>query len=316
MLQMLFDAIGRLLKPVLTKSAFLLKHPEWLGVIGSILYILVSILGVLYNYLLLSYFKIAVLDYYAVSDFLLVGLQNFSVYLFTLAFSPVTFFLICFIILLPISLIYLVFKFTVNLFRVHKIETDYVFDQIATILTVIIAICSPLSLLWAFTHDEARLIREGRGDRVIIKSDTHESIKKTGIELKGNLVLIGNAGNYAFIFNKELLFKMDVKFLGDLNKKILSADVRQEFERNGILLEKDATIAIYDTDKSNMHWLILSGSERYILQKEANDLKIYDRDKTDGHTYILPKDSIALIKIESGYGRQLSLFKAFLGIFH
>ena len=62
------------------------------------------------------------------------------------------------------------------------------------------------------------------------------------------------------------LFGIELGFQNDLDSKIISENLRQELENNGILLSEDANILIEETGSK---WVIVDKGRRYLIKKEA-----------------------------------------------
>jgi len=71
-----------------------------------------------------------------------------------------------------------------------------------------------------------------------------------------------------------LLFSIALGFENDLGNRIIPEDLRQEFEKNGIILPPDATVIV---EESGSRWLITDGERIQIctVRKEGDQLKIY-----------------------------------------
>jgi hypothetical protein len=64
----------------------------------------------------------------------------------------------------------------------------------------------------------------------------------------------------------KFLFSIDLNFQTDLDNKIISDELQHQFENQGILLYKGATISI---EKKDVEWLITGNDrKRYIIRKE------------------------------------------------
>ena len=70
----------------------------------------------------------------------------------------------------------------------------------------------------------------------------------------------------------KLLFSVKVEAQCDLNNGIISADLRQGFEDNEILLSNDAFVSVKETDAK---WLITDGNKVYTVKKQEDELNIY-----------------------------------------
>lgn len=73
-------------------------------------------------------------------------------------------------------------------------------------------------------------------------------------------------------WNKEpVLFAISLEtHEGDLNSRIISAGLHQEFENNAISLSDDAVVS----KENYIRWLIKDGDETYIIKKQAEKLSV------------------------------------------
>ncbi|MBC8459219.1 MAG: T9SS type A sorting domain-containing protein [Deltaproteobacteria bacterium] len=71
----------------------------------------------------------------------------------------------------------------------------------------------------------------------------------------------------------KFLFSVDLKFQSDLDNDIVSEDLRQEFENNGISLSDNITVSI---EEKGSRWLIIDKNKVYPVRKEESKLNIYD----------------------------------------
>ncbi len=71
----------------------------------------------------------------------------------------------------------------------------------------------------------------------------------------------------------EMLFRIGLGFVADLNREIIFEELHQVFEKNGILLPEDATVSMV---LRNGQWFIADGAGRtYIITREDDELEIY-----------------------------------------
>lgn len=71
----------------------------------------------------------------------------------------------------------------------------------------------------------------------------------------------------------EMLFRIGLGFVADLNRELISEELQQVFEKNGISLPEDATASMV---LRNGQWFIADGAgQTYILAREDDELEIY-----------------------------------------
>jgi RNA polymerase sigma-54 factor len=102
----------------------------------------------------------------------------------------------------------------------------------------------------------------------IISEDDHA----IGEEIIGNIDENGYLTATIEEIAEKLLFSVKVEAQCDLNNGIISADLRQGFEDNEILLSNDAFVSVKETDAK---WLITDGDKVYTVKKQEDELNIY-----------------------------------------
>jgi len=74
-------------------------------------------------------------------------------------------------------------------------------------------------------------------------------------------------------FEKRFLFSVESELQDDLDKRIISEELRQEFENNKAQLSKHATISV---EEEGRRWLVTDELKRYPVLKKGGELHIYE----------------------------------------
>ena len=72
---------------------------------------------------------------------------------------------------------------------------------------------------------------------------------------------------------KRFLWSSELEFQADLDKSIISDELRKEFENNEAALSKQATISVEQPDSG---WLVTDDCRKYPIRKEEDKLNIYE----------------------------------------
>ena len=83
-------------------------------------------------------------------------------------------------------------------------------------------------------------------------------------------------GDFASVtWNQRLRFKVDSQFIGDLDREVISEELRQEFGKHEFPLSEDVTMSAREKQRS--WWGIVDGDRKrtYTLKHEAGVLNVY-----------------------------------------
>ncbi len=72
---------------------------------------------------------------------------------------------------------------------------------------------------------------------------------------------------------KRFLWSSELEFQADLQKGIISDELRKEFEKNNAALSEQATISVEQPDSG---WLVTDDGKRYPIRKEKDKINIYE----------------------------------------
>lgn len=133
-----------------------------------------------------------------------------------------------------------------------------------------------------------RNLQERTIDRRIRKvhlynGQTH-TINNIEVNIKGtNSKVTPSSLKHSQIIEGTYLFSIDTKFEEELNKGIISEELKEEFKKNGFSLPDNATVK-----KEEKKWEI-TDEKKFIIRKEEGKLNIYEGTKTtEMYTYYIP----------------------------
>ena len=69
-------------------------------------------------------------------------------------------------------------------------------------------------------------------------------------------------------------FVIDSEFQADLDNNVLSEELRQSLEQNGVLFSSENTFSIERTERKDIMWRITDGKKEVIVAKEGDELEI------------------------------------------
>ena len=151
------------------------------------------------------------------------------------------------------------------------------------------------------------LVFQNELDSGIISNNLRESFKSKKIKLSekatisveeaGSRWLITDSGRFhrekkysvrreedkLGIYTDGLLFSAGLPFLSDLDSKIFSDGLRRIFEENGITLSQNTSVSIR---KGGERWLVVDGSERYLVKTEEGKLNVYNQGRLAGLVFV------------------------------
>ncbi|MDH4240046.1 MAG: sodium-dependent transporter [Phycisphaerae bacterium] len=85
------------------------------------------------------------------------------------------------------------------------------------------------------------------------------------------------------------LFRINSEYQADLDKGMISEELRKEFEDNENVISQEATFTV---EQAGLSWLITDGENKYLIMKEEDRLNVYDSEggflRTPGGEWKLP----------------------------
>lgn len=135
---------------------------------------------------------------------------------------------------------------------------------------------------------EKRLKDVGLGSVIHQLTERQRLIKSVASERPDLLTLLNQ-------IHTSFLFRTKLDFQSDLDKGIISEELKQKFEENKTPLSNRATVSV---EKAGIRWLIANRSKKYSIRKEKGWLKIYDTTANAG---------IMLNKLDFKKGRPVSI---------
>jgi hypothetical protein len=122
--------------------------------------------------------------------------------------------------------------------------------------------------------------------------------------------LINPAGTEFYVKSggqESLLFDVDPQFSSDLDRAIISEDLRRIFEDNGISLSDSSTVSV---ENQKINWLIIdeSASRTYIVRMDRDQLNVYHKEPSIVYLFkgkidvgpLEPDNNLKLLRLDKG----------------